>query len=287
MNYPIDYFPPKIWKWENENGGTFASTNRPIAGSTHDKTLPIGQHPFQLYSQGTPNGIKVTVMFEELLEMGHSDAEYDAWLISIGKGEQFGSDFVNINPNSKIPALLDNSGDEPKRVFESGAILLYLAEKFNSFLPTHGDQRTEVLNWLFWQMSSAPYLGGGFGHFYVYAPEKIQYAIDRYSMEVKRQLDVLDRELSKKEFITGDEYSIADISIWPWYGRLVLGKQYGAADFLQVGDYHNVLRWAKNLSSRPAVMRGERINRKSEIPNQYLLERHSKTDFEAIDFDTY
>ena len=286
MNYPLDYVPPKIWKWENENGGAFSSINRPIAGLTHEKALPIGQHPFQLYSQGTPNGIKVTVMFEELLEMGHSGAEYDAWLVSIGKGEQFGSDFVNINPNSKIPALLDYSGGEPQRIFESGAILLYLAEKFNSFLPTQGSRRTEVLNWLFWQMSSAPYLGGGFGHFYVYAPEKIQYVIDRYSMEVKRQLDVLDRELSKKEFIIGDDYTIADISIWPWYGRLVLGQQYGAADFLQVGDYRNVLRWAKNLSSRPAVMRGERINRKSKIPNQYLLERHSSSDFEALDFET-
>jgi len=286
MNYPLDYVPPKIWKWENENGGAFSSINRPIAGLTHEKALPIGQHPFQLYSQGTPNGIKVTVMFEELLEMGHSGAEYDAWLVSIGKGEQFGSDFVNINPNSKIPALLDYSGDEPQRIFESGAILLYLAEKFNSFLPTQGSRRTEVLNWLFWQMSSAPYLGGGFGHFYVYAPEKIQYVIDRYSMEVKRQLDVLDRELSKKEFIIGDDYTIADISIWPWYGRLVLGQQYGAADFLQVSDYHNVVRWAKNLSLRPAVMRGERINRKSKIPNQYLLERHSSRDFEALDFET-
>jgi len=286
VNYPLDYDPPKIWKWENENGGSFASINRPIAGSTHNQTLPIGQHPFQLYSQGTPNGIKVTVMFEELLEIGHSGAEYDAWLVSIGKGEQFGSDFVNINPNSKIPALLDYSGDEPKRVFESGAILLYLAEKFNSFLPTQVNRRTEVLNWLFWQMSSTPYLGGGFGHFYVYAPEKIQYAIDRYSMEVKRQLDVLDRELSKKKFIIGDEYTIADISIWPWYGRLVLGQQYGAADFLQVSNYHNVLRWAKNLSARPAVMRGERINRKSKIPNQYLLERHNSSDFETLDFGT-
>ena len=286
MNYPLDYVPPKIWKWENENGGAFASINLPIAGLTHEKALPIGQHPFQLYSQGTPNGIKVTVMFEELLEMGHSGAEYDAWLVSIGKGEQFGSDFVNINPNSKIPALLDYSGGEPQRIFESGAILLYLAEKFNSFLPTQGSRRTEVLNWLFWQMSSAPYLGGGFGHFYVYAPEKIQYVIDRYSMEVKRQLDVLDRELSKKEFIIGDDYTIADISIWPWYGRLVLGQQYGAADFLQVSDYHNVVRWAKNLSLRPAVMRGERINRKSKIPNQYLLERHSSCDFEALDFET-
>ena len=286
MNYPLDYVPPKIWKWENENGGAFSSINRPIAGLTHEKALPIGQHPFQLYSQGTPNGIKVTVMFEELLEMGHSGAEYDAWLVSIGKGEQFGSDFVNINPNSKIPALLDYSGGEPQRIFESGAILLYLAEKFNSFLPTQGSRRTEVLNWLFWQMSSAPYLGGGFGHFYVYAPEKIQYVIDRYSMEVKRQLDVLDRELSKKEFIIGDDYTIADISIWPWYGRLVLGQQYGAADFLQVSDYHNVVRWAKNLSLRPAVMRGERINRKSKVPNQYLLERHSSCDFEALDFET-
>jgi GST-like protein len=250
MNYPLDYVPPKIWKWENENGGAFASINRPIAGLTHEKALPIGQHPFQLYSQGTPNGIKVTVMFEELLEMGHSGAEYDAWLVSIGKGEQFGSDFVNINPNSKIPALLDCSGDKPQRIFESGAILLYLAEKFNSFLPTQGSRRTEVLNWLFWQMSSAPYLGGGFGHFYVYAPEKIQYVIDRYSMEVKRQLDVLDRELSKKEFIIGDDYTIADISIWPWYGRLVLGQQYGAAAFFTVSDYHNVVRWAKNLRAK-------------------------------------
>ena len=287
MSYPIGYEPAKIWTMAGDNGGTFSSINRPTAGATHEKGLPVWRHPLQLYSQGTPNGVKITIMLEELLLLGHSGAEYDAWVCRINDGDQFASGFVEVNPNSKIPALLDNSGYEPKRVFESGAILLYLAEKFNSFLPTHGDQRTEVFNWLFWQMSSAPYLGGGFGHFYVYAPEKIQYAIDRYSMEVKRQLDVLDRELSKKKFITGDEYSIADISIWPWYGRLVLGKQYGAADFLQVGDYQNVLRWAKNLSTRPAVMRGERVNRKSKIPNQYLLERHSKTDFEALDFNTY
>ncbi len=285
MSYPLDYDPPKIWKWENENGGTFASINRPIAGSTHEKVLPIGDHPFQLYSQGTPNGIKVTIMFEELLEIGHSGAEYDAWLVNISKGEQFGSDFVNINPNSKIPALLDCSGDEPQRVFESGTILLYLAEKFGSFLSAQTSHRTEVLNWLFWQMSSTPYLGGGFGHFFVYAPEKIQYAIDRYSMEVKRQLDVLDRELSKKEFIIGDEYTIADISIWPWYGRLVLGNQYGAADFLQVAEYKHVMRWAKSVSSRPAVKRGERVNRKSKIQNQYLVERHLKADFDKINFE--
>ncbi|KIC15106.1 MULTISPECIES: glutathione-dependent disulfide-bond oxidoreductase [unclassified Leisingera] len=276
------YTPPKVWKWEQANGGEFASINRPIAGATHDKTLPAGKHPFQLYSLATPNGVKVTVMFEELLAAGHTDAEYDAWLIKIGDGDQFGSGFVEVNPNSKIPALLDRSGAEPVRVFESGSILLHLAEKFGAFLPKAGAARTETLNWLFWQMGSAPYLGGGFGHFYAYAPEKWQYPIDRFTMETKRQLDVLDRQLAEREFIAGDEYTIADIAIWPWYGQLVLGRNYGdAAEFLDAASYTNVVRWAKAIDARPAVQRGRMVNRTSGDPETQLHERHNASDFET------
>ncbi|MCB4455335.1 glutathione-dependent disulfide-bond oxidoreductase [Leisingera sp. McT4-56] len=276
------YTPPKVWKWEQANGGEFASINRPIAGATHDKDLPAGKHPFQLYSLATPNGVKVTVMFEELLAAGHADAEYDAWLIQIGDGDQFGSGFVEVNPNSKIPALLDRSGAEPVRVFESGSILLHLAEKFGAFLPKEGAARTETLNWLFWQMGSAPYLGGGFGHFYAYAPEKFQYPIDRFTMETKRQLDVLDRQLAEREFIAGDEYTIADIAIWPWYGQLVLGRNYGdAAEFLDAGSYKNVVRWAKAIDARPAVQRGRMVNRTSGDPAFQLHERHDASDFDT------
>ncbi|KIC14828.1 glutathione-dependent disulfide-bond oxidoreductase [Leisingera sp. ANG-Vp] len=276
------YTPPKVWKWEQGNGGEFASINRPIAGATHDKELPAGKHPFQLYSLATPNGVKVTVMFEELLAAGHADAEYDAWLIKIGDGDQFGSGFVEVNPNSKIPALLDRSGDEPVRVFESGSILLHLAEKFGAFLPKEGAARTEVMNWLFWQMGSAPYLGGGFGHFYAYAPEKWQYPIDRFTMETKRQLDVLDRQLAEHEFIAGSEYSIADIAIWPWYGQLVLGRNYGdAAEFLDAASYKNVVRWAKAIDARPAVQRGRMVNRSYGDLEMQLHERHDASDFET------
>ncbi len=276
------YTPPKVWKWEQANGGEFASINRPIAGATHDKELPAGKHPFQLYSLATPNGVKVTVMFEELLAAGHADAEYDAWLIKIGDGDQFGSGFVDVNPNSKIPALLDRSGAEPVRVFESGSILLHLAEKFGAFLPKEGAARTETMNWLFWQMGSAPYLGGGFGHFYAYAPEKFQYPIDRFTMETKRQLDVLDRQLAEREFIAGDEYTIADIAIWPWYGQLVLGRNYGdAAEFLDAASYTNVVRWAKAIDARPAVQRGRMVNRTSGDPSTQLHERHDASDFET------
>ncbi|MBY6066836.1 glutathione-dependent disulfide-bond oxidoreductase [Leisingera aquaemixtae] len=276
------YTPPKVWKWEQANGGEFASINRPIAGATHDKDLPAGKHPFQLYSLATPNGVKVTVMFEELLAAGHADAEYDAWLIQIGDGDQFGSGFVEVNPNSKIPALLDLSGAEPVRVFESGSILLHLAEKFGAFLPKEGAARTETLNWLFWQMGSAPYLGGGFGHFYAYAPEKFQYPIDRFTMETKRQLDVLDRQLAEREFIAGDEYTIADIAIWPWYGQLVLGRNYGdAAEFLDAASYKNVVRWAKAIDARPAVQRGRMVNRTSGDPAFQLHERHDASDFDT------
>ncbi|MBY6057362.1 glutathione-dependent disulfide-bond oxidoreductase [Leisingera daeponensis] len=276
------YTPPKVWKWEQANGGEFASINRPIAGATHDKELPAGKHPFQLYSLATPNGVKVTVMFEELLAAGHAGAEYDAWLIRIGDGDQFGSGFVGVNPNSKIPALLDNSGAEPVRVFESGSILLHLAEKFGAFLPKAGADRTETLNWLFWQMGSAPYLGGGFGHFYAYAPEKFQYPIDRFTMETKRQLDVLDRQLAEHEFVAGSEYTIADIAIWPWYGQLVLGRTYGdAAEFLDAGSYKNVVRWAKAIDARPAVQRGRMVNRTSGDPSTQLHERHDASDFET------
>jgi GSH-dependent disulfide-bond oxidoreductase len=278
---PADYVPPKVWKWDKENGGTFASINRPVAGATHDKQLPFGAHPFQLYSLGTPNGQKVTILLEELIAAGHSGAEYDAWFIDIGEGDQFGSGFVEINPNSKIPALLDRSDPaSPQRVFESGAILIHLAEKFGAFLPEDAAARTEALNWLFWQMGSAPFLGGGFGHFYAYAPVKIEYAIDRYAMEVKRQLDVLDRHLADKEFVAG-EYSIADIAIWPWYGALVLGRAYGDADaFLSAGEYRNVRRWAEAIDARPAVQRGRRVNRKPENDPSFIRERHSAADLD-------
>ena len=275
------YTPPKVWTWEAENGGAFASTNRPTAGATHDKELPVGRHPFQLYSMGTPNGVKVTVMFEELLAAGH-DAEYDAWLIQIGEGDQFGSGFVEINPNSKIPALMDRSGPEPLRVFESGSILMHLAEKFGAFLPASGAARTETLNWLFWQMGSAPYLGGGFGHFYAYAPEKWRYPIDRFAMETKRQLDVLDRQLAERPFIAGEAYTIADMAIWPWYGNLVLGRQYGdSATFLSVHEYEHVMAWAKKLDARPAVQRGRMVNRTSGAPHEQLRERHDASDFDT------
>lgn len=272
------YTPPKVWTWDQENGGKFASINRPIAGATHDKDLPRGVHPFQLYSLATPNGVKVTLMFEELLETGHA-AEYDAWLITIGKGEQFGSGFVAVNPNSKIPALLDMSGPQPLRVFESGSILIHLAEKFGAFLPQSGPMRTETLNWLMWQMGSAPFLGGGFGHFYTYAPEKIEYAINRYAMEVKRQLDVLDRHLAENAWMAGD-YSIADMAIWPWYGNLVLGRSYPEADkFLDVGIYTNLKRWADAIEARPAAKRGRIVNKVSGDPSEQMAERHSAADF--------
>ncbi|EJC71970.1 glutathione S-transferase [Rhizobium leguminosarum bv. trifolii WSM2012] len=281
MSGSSDYTPPKVWTWNKENGGQFASINRPIAGPTHEKELPIGRHPLQLYSLGTPNGQKVTIMLEELLALGHSGAEYDAWLIRIGDGDQFGSGFVAVNPNSKIPALMDRSGAKPIRVFESGAILTYLAEKFGALLPTEPAERAECLSWLFWQMGSAPYLGGGFGHFYAYAPVKIEYAIDRFAMEVKRQLDVLDRRLAESEYLAGDEYTIADIAVWPWYGGLVKGWTYGAAEFLQVEDYKNVLRWADTIHSRPAVQRGRMVNRLSGEPSTQLHERHDASDFET------
>jgi GST-like protein len=281
MTENSEYVPPKVWTWEQPNGGTFASTNRPIAGATHDAELPRGKHPFQLYSMGTPNGVKVTVMFEELLTAGHAGAEYDAWLISIGKGDQFGSGFVDINPNSKIPALVDYSGDAPLRVFESGSILVHLAEKFGAFLPTDLAARTECMNWLFWQMGSAPYLGGGFGHFYAYAPYKMEYPIDRFSMEVKRQLDVLDRQLAENPFVAGDEYTIADMAIFPWYGNLALGRQYNAGEFLDVASYKNVVAWAKKLDARPAVKRGRMVNRTSGEPHEQLRERHDASDFDT------
>jgi GST-like protein len=279
----MSYIPPKIWTWDQPSGGTFASTNRPIAGPTHDRDLPVGLHPLQLYSQGTPNGIKVTVMLEELLALGHTGADYDAWLIDIGAGDQFGSGFVDINPNSKIPALVDRSGPEPLRVFESGAILLYLAEKFGAFLPSDLAGRTETLNWLFWQMGSAPFLGGGFGHFYVYAPEKFEYAINRYAMETKRQLDVLDRQLARHPYVAGQDYTIADMAIWPWYGQLALGRNYGDANiFLDLASYRHVMRWAEAIDARPAVNRGRRVNRTSGTPGSFLRERHAAADFDAL-----
>jgi len=281
MTDSTEYTPPKVWTWNKPNGGEFASINRPIAGPTHDKELPVGKHPFQLYSQGTPNGQKVTIMFEELLAAGHKDAEYDAWLIRIGQGDQFGSGFVEVNPNSKIPALVDRSGKEPIRVFESGAILMHLAEKFGAFLPTSQPARAETLSWLFWQMGSAPFLGGGFGHFFAYAPKKFEYAIDRYAMETKRQLDVLDRHLADHEYMAGSEYTIADIAIWPWYGGLVKGWQYGAAEFLSVHEYKNVLRWADQIFQRPAVTRGRKVNRTSGDPASQLHERHDASDFDT------
>lgn len=275
-----NYTPPKIWTWNKENGGKFASTNRPVAGPTHDAKLSVGEHPFQLYSLATPNGVKVNIMFEELLKAGHKDAEYDAWLINIQEGDQFGSEYVELNPNSKIPVLVDRRGKTPQRVFESGAILLYLAETFDAFLPKDHAARTEALSWLFWQMGSAPYLGGGFGHFYAYAPVKIEYAIDRFAMETKRQLDVLDRHLADNTFMAGDEYSIADIAIWPWYGTLALGEIYEAGEFLGVHEYKNVVRWAKQIKQRPAVQRGCKVNCAwGELSNQ-LHERHSASDFE-------
>jgi GST-like protein len=275
------YVPPTVWTWDNENGGAFASTNRPIAGPTHDKALPVGKHPLQLYSLGTPNGVKVTILLEELLALGHTGAEYDAWLINIRDGDQFGSGFVDVNPNSKIPALLDRSGPEPLRVFESGSILLYLAEKFGAFLPKDITGRTETLNWLFWQMGSAPYLGGGFGHFYAYAPTKIEYAIDRFAMEVKRELDVLNRRLADHEYLAGSEYTIADMAVFPWYGGLVKGWAYGAAEFLSVQEYTHVQRWADQLYSRPAVKRGRLVNKVTGEASEQLHERHDASDFET------
>jgi GST-like protein len=281
MTGSSDYTPPKVWTWNKPNGGQFASVNRPISGPTHEKELPVGRHPLQLYSQGTPNGVKVTVMLEELLALGHTGAEYDAWLVRIRDGEQFGSGFVALNPNSKIPVLLDRSGPAPIRVFESGAILVYLAEKFGAFLPTAGAARAECLSWLFWQMGSAPYLGGGFGHFYAYAPSKMEYPIDRFAMETKRQLDVLDRRLAGNRFLAGDDYTIADIAVWPWYGGLVKGWLYDAAEFLQVQEYRHVLRWADEIHARPAVQRGRMVNRTSGDPSTQLHERHDASDFET------
>lgn len=276
-----DYVPPKVWKWEQPSGGQFANINRPVAGPTHQGELPVGRHDFQLYSLATPNGQKVSIMFEELLEKGYRQAEYDAWPIRIGEGEQFSSGFVELNPNSKIPALLDRSGSKPVRVFESGAILLYLAEKFGEFLPSSGPERAETLSWLFWQVGSAPYLGGGFGHFFAYAPEKIEYAINRFAMEAKRQFDVLDRRLGESEFIAGPDYSIADIAIWPWYGGVALGRTYeGADEFLAVHQYENVVRWARAIEARPAVKRGRIVNKLSGSPSEQLHERHASTDFE-------
>ncbi|HEY9214550.1 MAG TPA: glutathione-dependent disulfide-bond oxidoreductase [Ancylobacter sp.] len=281
MTESTDYIPPRVWTWDKASGGTFANINRPIAGATHETDLPVGKHPLQLYSLGTPNGQKVTIMLEELLALGHSGAEYDAWLIKIGDGDQFGSGFTEINPNSKIPALMDRSGPKPIRVFESGAILVYLAEKFSAFLPTEPAARAETLSWLFWQMGSAPFLGGGFGHFYAYAPTKLEYPINRYAMEVKRQLDVLDRRLADSAFIAGEDYTVADMAIWPWYGGLVKGWQYGAGEFLSVQDYKNVVRWADQIFARPAVVRGRKVNRTSGEPSGQLHERH-----DACDFDT-
>jgi GST-like protein len=281
MTDATTYVPPKVWNWVKPSGGRFASINRPVAGPTHDKELPVGRHPLQLYSLATPNGVKVTILLEELLALGHAGAEYDAWLIKIGEGDQFGSGFVDVNPNSKIPALMDRSGAEPIRVFESGSILLYLAEKFSAFLPRDLAGRTETLNWLFWQMGSAPYLGGGFGHFYAYAPTRFEYAIDRFAIEVKRQLDVLDRRLADHEYLAGDHYTIADIAVFPWYGGLAKGWIYGAAEFLSVQDYKHVQRWADTLLARPAVRRGRMVNRTSGHPSEQLRERHDASDFET------
>lgn len=276
-----EYIPPKIWEWNSANGGKFANINRPVSGPTHDKTLPIGKHPLQLYSLGTPNGVKVTIMLEELLALGHNGAEYDAWLINIGEGDQFGSDFVDINPNSKIPAMMDHSVNPPTRLFESGSILFYLAEKFDEFLPKNGAERAEVMNWLMWQMGSAPYLGGGFGHFYAYAPMKIEYCIDRFSMEVKRQMDVLDKNLADREYMAGDEYSIADIAIFPWYGRLAQGEAYDSGEFLAVQDYKNLQRWTAQIAERDAVKRGTMVNRTYGEEHEQLRERHDSSDFDG------
>ena len=281
MTNQAEYVPPQVWTWEQPNGGKFANINRPTAGSREEKVLPVGRHPLQLYSMGTPNGVKVTIMLEELLALGHTGAEYDAWLIKISDGDQFGSDFVNINPNSKIPALLDHSVSPPLRVFESGSILLYLAEKFDAFLPKDLAGRTETMNWLFWQMGSAPYLGGGFGHFYAYAPYKMEYPIDRFAMEAKRQLDVLDQRLAQSTYLAGPDYTIADIAVFPWYGALVKGFLYGAAEFLSVHEYKNVLRWADAILERPAVKRGRIVNRTWGEPSEQLLERHNSSDFDG------
>ena len=281
MTDTAEYTPPKIWTWDKESGGRFANINRPIAGATHDKDLPVGEHPFQLYSLATPNGVKVTMMFEELLEAGHKDAEYDAWLIKIQDGDQFGSGFVDVNPNSKIPALMDRSDATPIRVFESGAILIHLAEKFDAFLPTDAAKRAECLSWLFWQVGSGPYLGGGFGHFYAYAPMKIEYAIDRFAMEVKRQMDVLDRCLAESEYLGGDDYTIADMAVWPWYGGMAKGLLYEGGEFLQVQDYKNVIRWADQIGARPAVKRGRMVNRIMGDAASQLHERHDASDFET------
>lgn len=276
------YVPPKVWAWNQANGGRFANINRPTAGATHEKALPVGAHPMQLYSLGTPNGIKVTVMLEELLALGHAGAEYDAWLINIGNGDQFSSGFVEVNPNSKIPALLDRSGPAPVRIFESGAILMHLAEKFGALLPREGARRSECLSWLFWQVGSGPMLGGGFGHFYAYAPHKIEYAIDRFAMEVKRQLDVLNRRLAETAYLAGDEYTIADIAAWPWYGALVKGQLYEAGEFLQVQEYTHVVRWADAIAARPAVQRGRMINRFTGDEARRVPERHSAADIDAV-----
>lgn len=282
MSDETTYTPPAIWTWQKENGGQFANINRPVAGPTHEKALPVGRHPLQLYSLATPNGVKVTVMLEELLALGHAGAEYDAWLIPIKEGAQFGSGFVDVNPNSKIPALMDHSGPDPIRVFESGAILLYLAEKFGALLPTTMPHRAECLSWLFWQMGSAPFLGGGFGHFYAYAPIKIEYAIDRYAMEVKRQLDVLNRRLAESPYLTGDDYTIADIAVWPWYGALVKGQLYGAGEFLQVHEYTHVVAWADKIAQRPAARRGRMVNRNWGDASSQLPERHDASDFDKV-----
>jgi GST-like protein len=282
MNGATEYVPPRVWAWERPSGGKFANINRPVSGPTHEQVLPVGKHPIQLYSQGTPNGQKATIMLEELLALGHGDADYDAWLIRIGEGDQFGSGFVAINPNSKIPAMVDRSGPTPIRVFESGAILVYLAEKFGALLPTTQPARAECLAWLFWQVGSAPFLGGGFGHFYNYAPTKNEYAIDRFAMEVKRQLDVLDKQLARHEFVAGDDYTIADIAIWPWYGGVVRNEVYHAAEFLAAHDYRNLCRWADAIAARPAVQRGSLVNRTSGAPGEVLRERHAASDFDAL-----
>ncbi|TZG27146.1 glutathione-dependent disulfide-bond oxidoreductase [Sphingomonas montanisoli] len=281
-NQPADYVPPKVWTWAKGNGGQFANVNRPVSGATHDADLPVGDHPFQLYSLGTPNGQKVTILLEELLAAGHTGAEYDAWLIEIFKGDQFGSGFVDINPNSKIPAMIDRSGDVPIRLFESGSMLIHLAEKFGAFLPTTQPQRAETINWLMWQMGSAPFVGGGFGHFYAYAPFKIEYAIDRYAMETKRQLHVLDTVLADRRFIAGDDYTIADMAIWPWYGGGLFGGAYGAQEFLSLTDYPHLTRWTDEIGARPAVKRGRVVNRASDKPGEFLRERHSASDFDTI-----
>ncbi|HUA78167.1 MAG TPA: glutathione-dependent disulfide-bond oxidoreductase [Acetobacteraceae bacterium] len=281
MSDQSEYVPPKVWVWNKPSGGHFANINRPVSGPTHEKDLPVGRHPLQLYSLGTPNGVKVTAMLEELLALGHRGAEYDAWLIRIGEGEQFGSGFVAVNPNSKIPAMVDRSGAKPIRIFESGAILVYLAEKFGAFLPAETAARAECLSWLFWQVGSAPYLGGGFGHFFAYAPMKIEYAIDRFAMEAKRQLDVLDKRLAETAYLAGSEYTIADMAVWPWYGGLAKGWLYGAAEFLSVQDYRNVQRWADAIGERPAVRRGRMVNRVNGEPASQLRERHDASDFET------